>query len=114
MNPISAGKPQWILGTPYRGKVNDAFIAKIKADPGLKPLLYVDSRRTGTLVLSDFFNDPKYNGGSEYDVYFSPLESQDEGGGWWRMSVGTTNGVKLFKFLEKALRVRPMLDPASP
>ena len=53
--------------SPFRGRVNDAFIAALKGSPFAD---FMRNRGSGiTLTLADFFNDPRFDGGSDYDVF---------------------------------------------
>lgn len=97
-----AGAPEWVMDKPFRGKVNDAFLDRIRAHPELKHVIMM-SGRGYTLSLPDYFDDPRYNGGSEYDVYFFPAKEP----GWWEISAGMTHGTAVFKMLETLLKVRP-------
>jgi len=93
-------KPTWVMSKLFSGEVNDAFVKAAKrAFPGLM----VDGGSTGeVLVLADFFDDPRWNGGPEYDVYFRRL-----GPDRWSITVPATNGGKLKAFLARELRVVP-------
>lgn len=101
-------KPEWIMGpSPFRGKVNDAFVAALKGSP------FADSMRNRgssiTLTLADFFNDPRFDGGSDYDVNF-----RDLGGGWWSIQFGMGSADKLMRTLQKGLRVKPQWQESQP
>ena len=88
----------WTMTKPYRGEVDSDFIRVVKREfPGL----YLEGR-VSLLVLADYFDDPQYNGGSEYDVTFVRI--------WpniYEISFPATNGKKLISFLSKALNVMP-------
>jgi hypothetical protein len=103
-NPrLAAGVPEWVMDKPFRSKVNDAFMTKVKTHPDLQNVLM----KTGhgyTLSLPDYFDDSQYNGGSEYDVYFFPILKEP---GWWTITVGMTHGTAIFKLLGNLLWTRP-------
>ena len=94
----AAGLGTWTMTQPYRGEVDSAFIRAVKRE---FPDLYSEGR-VSLLVLADYFDDPRYNGGSEYDVTFRAI-----GPNIYEISFPATNGKKLISFLSKALNVRP-------
>jgi hypothetical protein len=73
-----SNKPEWLMGpSPFRGEVNDAFIGLLK-----KTRFGEYIRRSGqglTLILADFVDDPRYDGGSEYDVRFRETGGRNVG-----------------------------------
>lgn len=101
-------KPEWIMGpSPFRGRVDDAFVAALKGSPFAD---FMRNRGSGiTLTLADFFNDPRFDGGSEYDVNF-----RDLGGGWWSIQFGMGSADKLIRTLQKGLRVKPQWQKSQP
>lgn len=88
----------WKMTQPYRGEVDGDFIRAVKRE---FPDLYSEGR-VSLLVLADYFDDPRYNGGPEYDVTFRAI-----GPDIYEISFPATNGKKLISFLSKALNVRP-------
>ena len=99
---LAAETSEWTMNRPFSGMVSDAFIARIKAHPELRQV-FSTRGKNATLVLADYFDDPKYNGGSEYDVSF--LQVPDAG--LWRFNVGQTHGTAIIKKLSDLLRIKP-------
>jgi hypothetical protein len=96
-----SNKPEWLMGpSPFRGEVNDAFIGLLK-----KTRFGEYIRRSGqglTLILADFVDDPRYDGGSEYDVRF-----RETGDGTWGISFPMNTADKITRLLQTELRVEP-------
>lgn len=108
-NPRLASDVEWVMDKPFHGRVNDAFLDRIRSHSDLRHVLGKAGSKGFVLSLPDYFDDPEFNGGSEYDVYFQPAEP-----GWWTIIVGMTHGGALIKTLGDLLRVRPMRSASGP
>jgi hypothetical protein len=98
-----AEAPEWTMNRAFSGMVTDAFIARIKRDPELRDVFSVRGKNA-TLFMADYFDDPDYDGGSEYDVEFFQMPNT----GQWRFNVGMTKGVEIIKKLSVLLKVKPV------
>lgn len=103
-NPRIAGGPEWVMDRPFLGRVNDAFVNLVRHHPELHFVLGTAGHNGLVLSLPDYFDDPDFNGGSEYDVYFFPDTTNR---GWWSIRVGMTYGTAILKKLAELLRIRP-------
>jgi len=95
----AAGLGTWTMTRPYSGVVDADFVNAVSREFRDS---FVGGANPQVLVLADYFDDPRYNGGPEYDVYF-----YKKADGLYEIVFPATNGKKLIAFLSKALNVKP-------
>lgn len=89
-------KPTLQETRPNEAIVNGSFVKAILSHPTLKDLVYRRGSSQFTLFLADFVDDPRYNGGSEYDVDFrQDIEDADV----WHLHYSVSTSRKILKVL---------------
>lgn len=100
---VAAERPIMRPTRAFQGLVNQAFLDALVRHPTLRSMIH-RSGRGWAVTMADLFYDPRYDGGSEYDVYLFPADEP----GWWEYNVGMQHGAKMLATLTDLIKPRKM------